>query len=171
MIFDCSGNPPCDFILPPPPLPLARLGRRGWRERGLDRKRRPAVPRALCRSEVLAKERIEKEGGREGGEEGRKWGCSSAAAAYSGLPRRRRRGADGLALGGRKGRASAKAGGCAASSRGRVGEEGKGRVGEELGERKKMQRRVSKGVTNERRSGIDTPKSMFKLSSLVINLL
>ena len=61
--------------------------------------------------------------------------------------------------------------GCAASSRGRVGEEGKGRVGGELGERKKMQRRVSKGVTNEVRSGRDIGKSMFKLCSLVINLL
>ena len=57
--------------------------------------------------------------------------------------------------------------GCAASSRGRVGEEGKGREGGELGERKKMQRRVSKGVTNEVRSGRDTRESTFKLTKLL----
>ena len=57
--------------------------------------------------------------------------------------------------------------GCAASSRGRVGEEGKGRVGGELGERKKMQRRVSKGVTNEVRSGRDRRESTFKLTKLL----
>ena len=57
--------------------------------------------------------------------------------------------------------------GCAASSRGRVGKEGKGSEGGELREQKKMQRRVSKGVTNEVRSGRDTRESTFKLTKLL----
>ena len=122
------------------------------------------MPRALCRSEVLAKERIEKEG------EGKR-GSGDAVlqppltlvcqddvgAARTGW----------LWEGGKEEQVQGRLLGCAASSRGRVGEEGKGREGGELGERKKMQRRVSKGVTNEVRSGRDTRESTFKLTKLL----
>ena len=124
------------------------------------------MPRALCRSEVLAKERIEKEGGRGRGGVGMQF-CSRRLL-WSAKTTSARRGRAGLALGGRKGRASARAvAWLCCPSRGRVGEEGKGREGGELGERKKMQRRVSKGVTNEVRSGRDTRESTFKLTKLL----